>query len=62
METPEGFTKVGTGKYTKGDYTYTVNAETGAVTAKNGAEESGVVAMGKCQVQIQVDAERALKH
>lgn len=28
----------------------------------HGAEESGVVAMGKCQVQIQVDAERALKH
>ena len=28
----------------------------------HGAEESGVIAMGKCQVQIQVDAERALKH
>lgn len=39
METPEGFTKVSTGKYTKGDYTYTINATTGEVTATNGAEE-----------------------
>ena len=49
METPGGFTKVSTGKYTKGDYTYTINATTGAVTASNGTsnDANSLVALYK---------------